>query len=196
MFCFHFICCHFLPLSSLWFSSPDFFLLSLSLPVGFRSTSTHTGYYQMTKVFWQCRYSKTLSHSCFQQQLAGRDAFVGSELPLLHTHTNSRVFVPCAQQLWIPATSNLTHETQHRALNHVATAQLSCLTAVWVLGSSAVTLKSLILIYPIEFVASSWFELYLAYRAAIAYKTFIVEQWRLPEGWAMWLLVATVFGWT
>lgn len=47
------------------------------------------------------------------------------------------------------------------------------------------TLKSLILIHAIEFVASSWFELYLAYRAAIAYRTFIVEQSRPPEGWAM-----------
>lgn len=197
MFYFHFICCHFLPLSSLWFSSPDFFLLSLSLPVGFRSTSTHTGYYQMTKVFWQCRYSKD-TLTLVPSAAAGRQrCFRWLWAPsLTHTHQQQGLCALCSTAVNTSYQQPHTRETQHRASNHVATAQLSCLTAIWVLGSSAVTLKSLILIYPIEFVASSWFELYLAYRAAIAYKTFIVEQWRLPEGWAMWLLVATVFGWT
>lgn len=97
MFCFHFICCHFLPLSSLWFSSPDFFLLSLSLPVGFRSTSTHTGYYQMTKVFWQCRYSKDTLTLVLSAAAGRQRCFRWLWAPsLTHTHQQQGLCALCS----------------------------------------------------------------------------------------------------
>lgn len=100
----------------------------------------------MTKVFWQCRYSKDTLTLVLSAAAGRQRCFRWLWAPsLTHTHQQQGLCALCSTAVNTSYQQPHTRETQHRASNHVATAQLSCLTAVWVLGSSAVTLKSLIL---------------------------------------------------
>lgn len=97
--------------------------------------STHTESYQTMRDFWLCRYRKmnTLRLAMLQQQLAGRYAFVGSEL----THTPTAASLCLVSNSCEVPTTSLTHTRQHGALDHVATSQKSVpFMIVWVVAKN------------------------------------------------------------